>query len=106
VARSPRNSQVATNVAWRERNQGVRATSRRVDRRAWFSICLLHSHPDHWTHGEDLKDLKIHLRDLHDMVSAEEIPASGRSPSLRSHEASRLNPFAWFAGGFTWKRLR
>ena len=34
----------------------------------------LHSHPDHWTQGEDLEDLKAHLRGLHEMFSAEEIP--------------------------------
>ena len=34
----------------------------------------LHSHPDHWTQGENLEDLKVHLRDLYEMFSAEEIP--------------------------------
>lgn len=34
----------------------------------------LNSHPEHWTQGEDLKDLKAHLRDLHEMFSAEDIP--------------------------------
>lgn len=34
----------------------------------------LNSHPDHWTQGVDLEDLKAHLRDLHDMFSREEIP--------------------------------
>ena len=34
----------------------------------------LHSHPDHWTQGEDLEDFKAHLRDLHAMFSAEKIP--------------------------------
>lgn len=34
----------------------------------------LNSHPDHWTQGDDLEDLKTHLRDLHEMFSAEEIP--------------------------------
>ena len=34
----------------------------------------LNSHPDHWTQGDDLDDLKAHLRDLHEMFSAEDIP--------------------------------
>jgi hypothetical protein len=34
----------------------------------------LHSHPDHWTQGHDLDDLKSHLRDLYEIFSAEEIP--------------------------------
>jgi predicted RNase H-like HicB family nuclease len=34
----------------------------------------LHSHPEHWTQGEDLEDLKEHLRDLHETFSAEQIP--------------------------------
>jgi predicted RNase H-like HicB family nuclease len=35
---------------------------------------FLNDYPDHWTQGEDLDDLKEHLRDLHQMFSAEEIP--------------------------------
>ena len=34
----------------------------------------LNSHPDHWTQGDNLEDLKAHLRDLHEMFSGEEIP--------------------------------
>jgi predicted RNase H-like HicB family nuclease len=34
----------------------------------------LNSHPDHWTQGDDFEDLKVHLRDLHELFSAEEIP--------------------------------
>ena len=34
----------------------------------------LNSHPDHWTQGQDLEDLKAHLVDLHETFSAEEIP--------------------------------
>ncbi len=34
----------------------------------------LNSHPEHWTQGEDLDDLKVHLRDLYEMFSAEDIP--------------------------------
>jgi len=33
----------------------------------------LNSHPDHWTQGADLDDLKEHLRDLYEMFSAEDI---------------------------------
>ena len=34
----------------------------------------LNSHPDHWTQGDTLEDLKEHLRDLYEMFSVEEIP--------------------------------
>jgi predicted RNase H-like HicB family nuclease len=34
----------------------------------------LNSYPDHWTQGDDLADLKEHLRDLYEMFSAEDIP--------------------------------
>ena len=34
----------------------------------------LNNHPDHWTQGEDLADLKEQLRDLSQMFSAEEVP--------------------------------
>ncbi len=34
----------------------------------------LNSHPDHWTQGESLDDLKDHLRDLLQLFGAEEIP--------------------------------
>ena len=34
----------------------------------------LNSHPDHWTQGESLADLKEHLRDLFQLFAADEIP--------------------------------
>ena len=34
----------------------------------------LNDYPDHWTQGEDLEDLKEHLRDLFQMFSSETIP--------------------------------
>jgi hypothetical protein len=34
----------------------------------------LNSHPDHWTQGDNLDDLKEHLRDLYQMFSVEDIP--------------------------------
>ena len=34
----------------------------------------LNSHPDHLTQGDNLDDLKEHLRDLYQMFSAEDIP--------------------------------
>lgn len=42
----------------------------------------LNSHPDHWTQGEDLNDLKEHLRDLHEMFGAEDIPGIKRVAEL------------------------
>ena len=34
----------------------------------------LNDFPDHWTQGENMKDLKEHLRDLYDLFSSEDIP--------------------------------
>jgi len=34
----------------------------------------LNSHPDHWTQGDNLEELKEMLRDLYSMFSAEDIP--------------------------------
>ena len=34
----------------------------------------LHDYPDHWTQGNDLDDLKDHLRDLYHAFSSEELP--------------------------------
>lgn len=42
----------------------------------------LHSHPDHWTQGNTLADLKAHLRDLHDTFAVEEIPGIRRVAEL------------------------
>jgi len=33
----------------------------------------LNDYPDHWTQGDNIQDLKDHLRDLHETFSAEEI---------------------------------
>lgn len=35
---------------------------------------FLNSHPDHWTQGDDLADLRVHLRDLYELFSAEDVP--------------------------------
>lgn len=34
----------------------------------------LNDYPDHWTQGEDLDDLREHLRDLFRTFSSEQIP--------------------------------
>jgi len=34
---------------------------------------FLNQFPDHWTQGEDLNDLKEHLKDLYELFSAEDI---------------------------------
>ena len=34
----------------------------------------LNEYPDHWTQGEDISDLKEHLRDLLDLFRSDEIP--------------------------------
>ena len=38
----------------------------------------LNEYPDHWTQGEPLEDLKEHLRDLHHLFSAGDIPGIKR----------------------------
>jgi predicted RNase H-like HicB family nuclease len=43
---------------------------------------FLNDYPDHWTQGEDLDDLRGHLRDLHQMFSAESIPGIRRQEEL------------------------
>jgi predicted RNase H-like HicB family nuclease len=35
---------------------------------------FLNDYPDHWTQGEDLEDLKAHLRDLFELFSQEPVP--------------------------------
>jgi predicted RNase H-like HicB family nuclease len=35
---------------------------------------FLNEYPDHWTQGDDLDDLKEHLRDLLELFGAEDIP--------------------------------
>ena len=35
---------------------------------------FLNDYPDHWTQGEDLEDLKEHLRDLFQTLSSKQIP--------------------------------
>jgi predicted RNase H-like HicB family nuclease len=42
----------------------------------------LNEYPDHWTQGESLDDLREHLRDLHRMFSAENIPGIRRQEEL------------------------
>jgi predicted RNase H-like HicB family nuclease len=42
----------------------------------------LNDYPDHWTQGEDLEDLKTHLRDLFETFSVEEIPGIKKEVEL------------------------
>jgi hypothetical protein len=43
----------------------------------------LNDYPDHWTQGESLDDLRDeHLRDLHRIFSAENIPGIRRQEEL------------------------
>ena len=42
----------------------------------------LNSYPDHWTQGVDLKDLKEHLRDLHELFSAGDLPGIKQEADL------------------------
>jgi len=42
----------------------------------------LNEYPDHWTQGDDLSDLKDHLRDLYELFASEEIPGIKRISEL------------------------
>jgi predicted RNase H-like HicB family nuclease len=42
----------------------------------------LNDYPDHWTQGEDLEDLKKHLRDLHEIFGSEDVPGIRRVSEL------------------------
>lgn len=42
----------------------------------------LNDYPDHWTQGEDLPDLKDHLRDLFETFTKDEIPGIKREEEL------------------------
>ena len=42
----------------------------------------LNDYPDHWTQGDNIKDLKDHLRDLHETFSAEDIPGIKKEAEL------------------------
>jgi predicted RNase H-like HicB family nuclease len=43
---------------------------------------FLNDYPGHWTQGEDLDDLRAHLRDLYHMFSSEIIPGIRREEEL------------------------
>jgi hypothetical protein len=42
----------------------------------------LNSYPDHWTQGENLNDLKEHLRDLYETFTGEDIPGIRKEDEL------------------------
>ncbi|MFN0127375.1 MAG: type II toxin-antitoxin system HicB family antitoxin [Verrucomicrobiales bacterium] len=42
----------------------------------------LNAYPDHWTQGEDLQDLKEHLKDLYATFEREEIPGIRKEEEL------------------------
>ena len=42
----------------------------------------LNDYPDHWTQGEDLDDLKDHLRDLFQTFNADSIPGIRKEEDL------------------------
>ena len=42
----------------------------------------LNDYPDHWTQGDDLEDLKEHLRDLHELFGSEDVPGIRRVAQL------------------------
>jgi len=42
----------------------------------------LNDYPDHWKQGEDLENLKNHLRDLYDLFEHENIPGIRKEVEL------------------------
>jgi len=34
----------------------------------------LNEYPEHWTQGDDLDDLKLHLKDLHEIFARDDLP--------------------------------
>jgi predicted RNase H-like HicB family nuclease len=42
----------------------------------------LNAYPDHWTQGDDMEDLKEHLRDLFRTFSGEDIPGIRKEAEL------------------------
>jgi predicted RNase H-like HicB family nuclease len=42
----------------------------------------LNSYPDHWTQGENLDDLRAHLRDLFETFTSDEIPGIRKEEEL------------------------
>ena len=43
---------------------------------------FLNDFPDHWTQGENLEDLKVHLQDLHELFNREDIPGIRREVEM------------------------
>ncbi len=43
---------------------------------------FLNDYPDHWTQGENLDDLREHLRDLYQIFTSESIPGIRREEEL------------------------
>jgi predicted RNase H-like HicB family nuclease len=43
----------------------------------WY-LGYLNAFPDHWTQGEDLEDLKVHLKDLYYTFTEEDLPGIKR----------------------------
>jgi hypothetical protein len=50
----------------------------------------LNSHPDHWTRGKDLEDLKAHIRDLYAMFSTEDIAVDPKGRRARGGMKRRV----------------
>lgn len=42
----------------------------------------LNDYPDHWTQGENLEDLKEHLKDLFELFGGESIPGIRKEEEL------------------------
>ncbi|MGF1530614.1 MAG: type II toxin-antitoxin system HicB family antitoxin [Puniceicoccaceae bacterium] len=42
----------------------------------------LNDYPDHWTQGDDLEDLKAHLRDLHHEFTTHDLPGIKKTEEI------------------------
>lgn len=48
---------------------------------------FLNDFPEHWTQGDNLEDLKDHLRDLHELFSGDPIPGIRKVEELEVEAA-------------------
>ncbi len=45
-------------------------------------LSYLDAHPDHWTQGDDLADLREQLKDLYQTFSSEDVPGIRKEEEL------------------------
>jgi len=81
VIRSVRQNRIGTcSPMWQSSRVKTRITYWK-ERDGRF-LGYLNDYPDHWTQGEDLDDLKAHLRDLFQTFNAGDIPGIRKEEEL------------------------